>query len=291
MRAKWMLLILLGLLLSSLALPAETTARRHRRHKAAAPKPIVLPPMPGGPLPQMPLDQIPATAPRVSYQQGSLSIVSHNSTLGDILREVRKQTGATIEIPQNASERVVTNLGPGPARDVLVNLLNGTSFNYTILGSQADPSALASVILTPRPAGGAEPAQTAAVYQPPVTQPNYGVPPPGMYTPPGQRMPVAVPQPQPQGQQDAVDENSDDNSDENADDNADENSDQSGDQQQPQQQMQQPGMNGAPTPDGQQPNAGPRTPEQILEMLRRNQQNGQPPVQPPNPGAPPDQQQ
>jgi len=40
---------------------------------------------------------------------------AQNSTLGEILRDVRKLTGASIEIPQGsgASERVIAHLGPG----------------------------------------------------------------------------------------------------------------------------------------------------------------------------------
>ena len=84
--------------------------------------------------------------PQVSYQNAQLTIVAANSTLGDILRAVRKQTGAEIEIPA-ATERVVTHLGPGSARDVLAELLNGSRFNYVLLGSPADSAVLTRVVL------------------------------------------------------------------------------------------------------------------------------------------------
>jgi hypothetical protein len=83
-----------------------------------------------------------------------LTIVAQNSSLGDILREVHKTTGAVIDVPATASERVVGQIGPGPAREVLATLLNGTSFNYVLVGSMSDPTTLASVILTTRTAGG-----------------------------------------------------------------------------------------------------------------------------------------
>jgi len=41
--------------------------------------------------------------PQVNYQNAQLTIVATNSTLGDILRAVRKQTGAEIEIPWRRS--------------------------------------------------------------------------------------------------------------------------------------------------------------------------------------------
>jgi len=47
-----------------------------------------------------------------------LTISAQNSTLSEILRDVRKLTGASIEIPAGlgANERVVTHLGPGAPR-------------------------------------------------------------------------------------------------------------------------------------------------------------------------------
>jgi hypothetical protein len=104
---------------------------------------------PTGPIQQVPLDWMAPLSPQVTYDRGQLTIVALNSTLGDILRAVRKQTGAEIDIPE-AKERVVTHLGPGPARDVIAELLNGSRFNYVLLGSPADQSVLTRVVLVPR---------------------------------------------------------------------------------------------------------------------------------------------
>src|SRR5579864_3141527 len=115
-----------------------------------AKKPVLPPPLPSGPqgpVPQIPLDSIPAVAPQVIYQSGQLTILAPNSTLGDILRAVRKQTAADIDVPANANERVVTSLGPGPAREVVAELLNGSRFNYVLLGSPSDASRLTRVVL------------------------------------------------------------------------------------------------------------------------------------------------
>lgn len=111
--------------------------------------------------PAMPLrpEQMPATPPQVAFQHGLLTITAENSTLGDILRAVRNQTGAAVEVPANATERVAGNFGPGPARDVLSSLLNGSHFNYVLLGSATNPDALERVILTVKSGGsGAQPA-------------------------------------------------------------------------------------------------------------------------------------
>jgi len=91
---------------------------------------------------------MPAVPPKVSFSNGMLTIVAQNSTLGDILRAVRTQTGAAVEIPPNATERVVIHLGPGAPRDVLAALLNGSHFNYVMLGSPTNPAKVDRVILT-----------------------------------------------------------------------------------------------------------------------------------------------
>ena len=140
----------------------------HRTHKVK--KQQTLPPLPSGtrgPVPQVPLDAIPAVAPQVSYRDGMLTIVAPNSTLGDILRSVRKNTAADIEIPSNASERVATRLGPGPAREVVAELLNGSHFNYVLLGSPENSNLLVRVVLVAKTPDTPTPAIQAANGAPP----------------------------------------------------------------------------------------------------------------------------
>ncbi len=212
---------------------------------------VVTPALPSGPLTQVPMTQIPSIPPQVSYQDGMLTIVAQNSSLGDILREVHKSTGAAIEVPSSATERVVTRLGPGPARDVLASLLNGSAFNYVMVGSASDPTSLASLMLTMKPAGGTG-ESVANAYQPPQ-----------QYMPP-ERAQIA-PGTGPGGpvvQQPASDEEAD------AEDKDDEDADQDQDQ----------AGRSATAQDGSQTNAPPKTPEQILEMLRK------PPQLPPGQG-------
>jgi hypothetical protein len=269
----------------------------HKKHKA--PQPLVLPPMPAGPLSQLPMDQLPPAPAKVSFEDGLLAISAQNSTLGQILRDVKKLTGATIDIPQGsgANERVVTSLGPGAPRDVLSSLLNGSSFDYVMLGSNTDPGAVSSIILTSKQPGaggpGPEPQQTAAnVYQnnnPAVQDGRFPPQPFNRQVIAGQPQPGQPPQPGAAAEDDSKDDDAD-NSDDNKDD----------DQAQPGQNGQQPG---AAAPNGQdqaqsndpnqqnQPNAGPKTPEQILDMLRRQQQQPGALINPQqSPQNPPDQQ-
>jgi hypothetical protein len=191
-------LLLTGLLAAAvLCLPVAgraDTQTTHRVHKVKKQQPP--PPLPSGtqgPVPQVPLDAIPAVAPQVNYQDGLLTIVAPNSTLGDILRSVRKHTSAEIDVPANASERVVTRLGPGPVRDVMAELLNGSHFNYILLGSPDNANSLVRVVLV---------AKTGPDNPPPANEAGN----------PAQPAEVAAETPEPETQ----DDNSDDNQDQTA---------------------------------------------------------------------------
>lgn len=90
-----------------------------------------------------------AQAPvKVSYENGLLSIHSEKATLAEVLFEVQQQTQAEIAIPAGAEqERVIADLGPAPARDVLAELLNGSAYNFVFVGNELT---LERVILTRR---------------------------------------------------------------------------------------------------------------------------------------------
>jgi len=116
-------------------------------HKVSKKAPLPLPSGPLGPLPQFPLDSLPAVAPHVNFEGGLLTIETPNSTLGDVLRAVHSQTLADMDIPSGATDRVALHLGPGPAREVVATLLNGSRFNYVLLGAPDDPRKLTRVVL------------------------------------------------------------------------------------------------------------------------------------------------
>jgi hypothetical protein len=254
---------------------------------------LILPPMASGPLSQLPMDQIPAIPAKVSYQGGLLAISAQNATLGEILKEVRTLTGAAIDIPAGAgaNERVVTSLGPGAPRDVLAVLLNGSSFNYVMVGSNTDPAAVSSVVLMPKPtnAGETQTAPTVASNAYETSQmPPHPVPGMPMRGPNG----LFPPQPgQAQAVQPGVNASPEADADDSKDDDQDA-ADDADDQAQPAQPAQPDAAGQALPQDPNQPNAGPKTPEQILDMLRRQQQQNQPPGAFPPPGQqPPGQQQ
>jgi hypothetical protein len=91
----------------------------------------------------------PPAAPHVTYKNGQLTITAENVPLSDVLREVSRKTGAALEVPNgSATEPVFANIGPGSVREVLVKLLNGTKFNYVMLGSKETSSDLEKIVLT-----------------------------------------------------------------------------------------------------------------------------------------------
>ena len=90
----------------------------------------------------------------VLFQGGLLSISSNKASLSEVLSAVQQRTGAEIAIPAGAEqEKVVADLGPAPAPEVLAQLLNGSQFDFLILGSPTDPKALNRVILSSRTDG------------------------------------------------------------------------------------------------------------------------------------------
>jgi|HubBroStandDraft_5_1064220.scaffolds.fasta_scaffold54380_2 hypothetical protein len=166
MQVRLLQVAIVGCLLAVQCRADQAKAKVHH-----APAPVAAAALPVAPAPPLRPEQMPASPPQVNFHAGQLTINAQNSTLGDILRAVRNQTGAAVDVPANATERVAGNFGPGPARDVLSSLLNGSHFNYVLLGSATNPDTLDRVILTLKSGVDDQPAATAtdtASAKPPV---------------------------------------------------------------------------------------------------------------------------
>ena len=151
------------LLLASFLFCGWTFAQNHRsayqRPAQATPTPVIQARSaairPAKPLPPpvkvaKPSPAIPAAAPsllsappepaKVSLASGKLSVKANNSSLSQILRQIAKAGGMRIDGLQtggNADPRVFGSYGPGAPRDVLSDLLNGTSYNVLMMGNTA----------------------------------------------------------------------------------------------------------------------------------------------------------
>jgi antitoxin (DNA-binding transcriptional repressor) of toxin-antitoxin stability system len=91
----------------------------------------------------------------VTYRNGLLGIRANKVTLSEVLFAVQQRTGAQVSIVAGAEqEKVVAEIAPAPAPEVLARLLNGSKFNFLILSAVDDPQKLDRVILSARPEGG-----------------------------------------------------------------------------------------------------------------------------------------
>ena len=89
-----------------------------------------------------------ASQPVVTYLNGKLTVTAWNASLADVLRAISAQTGTVIDFPTgSAADRIFLREGPGTIRQVLGNLLNGSGFNYVIMGSLDKPEKLTRLVL------------------------------------------------------------------------------------------------------------------------------------------------
>ena len=102
--------------------------------------------------PHWPANDQPAPA-RIVWDSQGLRIEAANSSLSEILTEVSSLTGAQVD-GFATDARVYGQYGPGPARDVLSQLLEGTGYNVIMIGDlgQGTPREL---VLSARTAGAA----------------------------------------------------------------------------------------------------------------------------------------
>jgi hypothetical protein len=144
---------------------ASTTAHKpvhaHKRPSAAHPQTptvkatpeAVTPPAPKPP--DWPANDRPADA-SVVWDSHGLRIDAANSSLQQILKDVATVTGAKVE-GFSSDERVFGAYGPGKARDVLSQLLEGSGYNMLMMGDQGQ-GAPRQIVLSVRHSGAAQPA-------------------------------------------------------------------------------------------------------------------------------------
>lgn len=195
-------------------------------------------------VPMRPAD-MPPVPPQVTYRDGMLTVHAMNSTMNSLLMAIRNKTGIQFEGAENASERVAISVGPAPEGEVLAGIFSGSGFSYVVLGREDSPGTVQRVILTPKRGAGA----TA-----------FAGPPPQQAQPAQQAQPP---------QQQAVDEEAAPDE-EATDDAGNPYSDQPQDTA-----VQPPPTSQVPMTQQEPQTGGPKTPEQLLEELKRMQQQQQ----------------
>ena len=154
---------------SAISLQAQTPAaestpvhkpahpRKHTPAHAAAPDPVVAPPV-VVPLvaekPNWPAFADAAEATIVWNNKG-LSIDAANSSLQQILKDVSTATGIKVD-GISSDQRIFGAYGPGRAADVLSQLLQGSGYNVLMIGDLA-PGTPRQIILSTRQAGASQP--------------------------------------------------------------------------------------------------------------------------------------
>jgi hypothetical protein len=94
----------------------------------------------------------------VVWDSHGLSIVAANSSLIQILKDISAATGAKVE-GLGVDERIFGTYGPGQARDVISQLLDGSGYNVLMVGDQGEGTPR-QIELSNRPNGPAPVAPT-----------------------------------------------------------------------------------------------------------------------------------
>jgi hypothetical protein len=102
--------------------------------------------------PKWPANEKPTPA-SITWDSQGLRIDATNSSLAQILTDVSTATGAKVE-GFDFDQRVFGVFGPGPARDILSQLLQGTGYNVLLIGDQGQGTPRA-ILLSSRHAGTA----------------------------------------------------------------------------------------------------------------------------------------
>jgi hypothetical protein len=127
----------------------STYRRKHRtaRHqRRAKPEAAAIAPAPAPPPPVPPANQ-PANPATVDFHQGLLSVHAQNSSLVAILDQISRQTGLVIE-GLSHDQRMYGQYGPGNISTTLSALLDGSGYNYVIVGGATGHSPTQLVLST-----------------------------------------------------------------------------------------------------------------------------------------------
>jgi len=92
-----------------------------------------------------------AGPPIAQLTDGKLTIRANGQDFASVLESVRSATGLVVDMPSSVdSEPVFLNMGPATITDALVALMDGSKYNYIIVGSEKDPRLVKRLILSER---------------------------------------------------------------------------------------------------------------------------------------------
>jgi len=101
----------------------------------------------------------------ISFQDGRLGLTSNKASLAEVLNELQARIGAEIIVPPGAEQEVVAvSIAPSSPREAISRLLDGSRYNFIIVGTDKDANQVERVVLSPK-AGS-----MTAESQPPIPQ-------------------------------------------------------------------------------------------------------------------------
>jgi hypothetical protein len=165
--------------------PAHHRKHSNPSHPTEPPAPIaaVPEPPPTPEAPNWPANDHPTEASIVWDSQG-LRINAANSSLQQILKDVSTATGAKVD-GFSTDQRIFGVYGPGPARDVLSAVLQGSGYNVMMIGDQGQGTPR-QILLTIRHSGDSAPAANGAQSSNSDEDSDAEEPPPPQQAPPPQ---------------------------------------------------------------------------------------------------------
>lgn len=134
------------------ALQASAAASPAHMQRTAVEPPAAPAVRPAPVLPAWPVNKQPTPAV-VTWDSHGLRIEAQNSSLRQILQDTAVAIGARVE-GIGSDERVFGNYGPGDAREVLSELMKGSSYNVLMVGDQGRGAPLQIVLSTRQPRSG-----------------------------------------------------------------------------------------------------------------------------------------
>lgn len=127
----------------------------HHRHHAK-PRAAAVTPAPVAPPTLRPAEQ-PANPATIDFNSGLLTVRAQNSSLVSILTQIQHQTGLIID-GLSHDQRIYGQYGPGNISTTLSALLDGTGYDFVIVGNGSSHTPARLILSTPS-AAGAAPAQ------------------------------------------------------------------------------------------------------------------------------------
>jgi len=137
---------------------------KHRTTKTTPqPDPAVATRPPDPPPPDWPANAQ-AKPASVGWNGRQLSVAATNSSLKQVLQQISSATGVKVE-GAGGDERIYGSYGPGSAREVLSELLEGSAYNVLMIGDQGEGTPRELVLSSKGSRGGAAQGQSGAVQQ------------------------------------------------------------------------------------------------------------------------------